>query len=101
MRIEYLFIIIMFGFITSYLVNISFLKKLRNNENNYRLWEVIMANIFFGGPLLLLFYAVFDEIRLQDRLSHHAILIFAILFSIMQVVGVYLLFHFKLIILLT
>jgi len=100
MKIEFLFIIIMLGFITSYLVDINYLKKLRNNEKNYPLWEVVTANVFFGGPSLLLFY-IFKEFRDEDKLNNYTFLISGLLLSALQISGIYLLFHFELITLLT
>ena len=90
----------MLGFITSYLVDINYLKKLRNNNKNFPRIEVILANIFFGGPILILFY-IFEEFRAEDKLNRRSFLISGIILSILQVVLVYLLFHFKLIIFIT
>ena len=99
-KIEFLFIIIMFGFITSYLVDITYLKKLRSGGKTFPRWEVILANIFFGGPILLLFY-IFEDYRLEDKLNHYSFLISAILLVVIQVTVIFLLFHFDLIIFLT
>ncbi|MDD2398935.1 MAG: hypothetical protein PHQ38_04860 [Bacilli bacterium] len=98
MKIEFLFIIIIIGFVASYLVDINYLKKLRNNEKNFAIWEVILANVFFGGPILLFFY-IFDDFRHEDRLNKYVFLISGLALTAGQILLIVLLFRFKLIIL--
>jgi len=96
-KIEILFVIIIVGFVTSYLVDMAYLKKLRNNEKNFPIWEVILVNLFFGGPILLLFY-IFDDFRLEDQINKYAFLMSGIILTVVQILIVFLLFQFKLII---
>lgn len=95
-KVEILFILIILGFITSYLVDINYLKKLRSGAKTFARWEVIMSNIFFGGPILLLFY-IFEDYRVEDQQHKYSFLIAGIILTIAQVVGIYLLFHFNLV----
>ncbi|MFA5486233.1 MAG: hypothetical protein WC275_04065 [Bacilli bacterium] len=96
MDISLFFLLFVIGFITNYFVNVNYLKKLREGVTNYKDIEVIFTAIFFGGPVLLLFL-MFEEIRAHDKNNRHLRLISGVIITILQIIGIYLLFHFGLI----
>lgn len=97
MKFYLLVLIILVGIFTNYMVIISNLKRIRNEEESYKPFEVILCAIFFGGPMLLL-SLIFSEYRDLERVNHHLYLISGIVLTILQVLLVYLLIHFGLII---
>lgn len=96
MDITLFFLLFVIGFVTNYFVNINYLKKHREGVTNYKDFEVILTAIFFGGPILLLFY-IFPEIRTLDKEKRYLRLISGLLITILQIIGVCLLFHYGLI----
>lgn len=96
MPIEVFFILFVLGFLSSYFTNLKYLKKLRNGEENFKRIQIILTSIIFGGPVLLLFY-MFDDYRLEDKMHKRGFLITGIIMTILQVILIYLLFHFQVI----
>ncbi len=90
-----LVIIIMAGFLTNYMILLSIVKRVRNNDpKRLPTWEIIASGIFFGGPLMIFFY-IFPEYREVDQEQKKAFLISGIILTILQILLVFLLLYFN------
>lgn len=97
MHISILVIIILLGFLTSYMAAIGYVKGIRENlKKHLRDIDVILISIVFGGPALLITY-MFSEVRIEDTTHHYRYLICGIVFTILQILIVVLLFVFNVI----
>lgn len=72
------------GFISNYMLNLSFLKQLRSGNRKLKPRDLMLTSIFFGGPILLLFY-MFEDYRAEDKLNKNELLITGIIVTIIQV----------------
>ena len=92
----YLFIIIvLFGLIFNYFAMIRFLLGIRNGKVIIKPYQLEILCILFGGPILLLSY-IYDDVRDYDK--KHAIIIVGIIETILQILLIYLLIHFNVVI---
>lgn len=90
----YAIVVILIGILFSYLECIKYLKGLRGITNEIPDHYPILVSILFGGPCLLLTY-IFPEIRAEDSLHHRRYLVCGIIFTVLQIVLIYLLIYFK------
>lgn len=72
------------GFISNYMLNLSFLKQLRSGNRKLKPQDLMLTSIFFGGPILLLFY-MFEDFRAEDKLNKNQLLITGIIGTVIQV----------------
>lgn len=87
-------LIILFGMLFTYLECVKYLKGLRGISSKVPDHYPILVGIFFGGPVLLLTY-LFSDIRIEDSMNKRRYLICGIVFTIVQILIVFLLIYFK------
>jgi len=96
MPLYLLIVVIVAGMLVSYLTDLNYLKNLRSQKEGIKPIELCLCNIFFGGPVLLLFQ-IFDDFRLDDQVNKRIFLIAGIILTVIQLLLVILLFYFRLI----
>ncbi len=76
--------LVVIGFLSNYMLNINFLKQLRSGTRKLKPRDLIVTAIFFGGPVLLLFY-MFDDYRAEDKDNKNQLLITGIVTTVFQI----------------
>jgi hypothetical protein len=89
-----LILVVILGLLSSYLLMINYLKKLRSGQKTPKPIEMALSCAFFGGPVLLLFY-IFSDFRLEDSLHKRVFLISGIIETVLQGLLIFLLIYFK------
>lgn len=89
-----LILVVILGLLSSYLLMINYLKKLRGGQKTPKPIEMALSCIFFGGPILLLFY-IFSDFRLEDSMHKRVFLISGIIETLLQGLLIFLLIYFK------
>ena len=92
------FLILLLGFLTGVIGSISYLKGLRGDGKRYPYYELILAGIPFGSLGVLLVLVLAKEIRDEDATHHHLILLSNLILLSLQIVAVFLLCYFKIIV---
>ena len=78
MDFTYLVVLIIAGFLITYMFGISYLKVLRGESSqNIKYFHVLLISLLFGGLADLLLYAMFKDIRDEDRIDSHKFIIFS------------------------
>ena len=99
MDFTYLVVLIIAGFLITYMFGISYLKVLRGESSqNIKYFHVLLISLLFGGLADLLLYAMFNDIRDEDRVDSHKFIIFSILINLFQILIIILLYIFNLIV---
>ena len=95
MPIYLLFTILIFCLLATYLCSIQYIKFLRGQTSRaIKDRDLILVSILFGGPVLFVMWCAFPEIRDEDIIHKHRVLICSIIFSIIQITIIVLLFVF-------
>ena len=99
MDFTYLVVLIIAGFLITYMFGISYLKVLRGESSqNIKYFHVLLISLLFGGLADLLLYAMFKDIRDEDRVDSHKFIVFSILINLFQILIIILLYIFNLIV---
>ena len=73
------------GVFMTYLAGIRYIDGLRGKKDPSSDWVLIGTGLFFGGIVILILYALSSEIRLEDATKHRRLLVFGIVFTVLQV----------------
>ncbi len=90
----YAVVVITIGMLFTYLECVKYLKGLRGISSKIPDHYPILVGILFGGPILLLTY-LFSDIRIEDSMNKRRYLICGIIFTVLQVLLVFLLIYFN------
>ena len=95
MSIYLFFTLMVFCLLATYLCSITYVKYLRDNtKKKIRDIDLILVSILFGGPVVFVMWCAFPEIRDEDMVHHHRVLISSIIISLIQITIIVLLFVF-------
>lgn len=98
MSIYLFFTLLLFCLLATYLCSIQYIKYLRKESTRkIRDIDLILVSILFGGPVLVAMWCAFSEIRDEDLVQKHRLIISAIIISIVQIIIIVLLFVFNVI----
>lgn len=95
MDISILFVLIVGGFLLSFINIITYIKALKNKQKATDL-VILILGILFGGPAMLFSY-LFVEIRDEDMIHKYRYLVLSITYTIIEIILIVLLFYFNLI----
>jgi len=95
MPLYLLIVLIVIGMLTNYFMLLGHLKKIRNTGEGLKHYEIILSSIFFGGPLIILFY-IFSDFR-DDDTPKHTMLWLGIACTIIESIIIALLIYYKII----
>jgi hypothetical protein len=97
MGFSILSILILIGFFSSYMMGIKYLHSLRNEveeKSKIKDTTLILVSIFWGSPVTLIQYCMFEEFRIEDRTHKHRMLILELVILVAEIVLVVLLVYF-------
>lgn len=84
-----------FCLLGTYLCSVQYIKFLRGQTSRkIKDTDLILVSILFGGPVLFAMWCAFPEIRDEDMVHKHRVLISSIVISLVQIVAVVLMFVF-------
>lgn len=77
--------IFILGIFMTYMVGLRYVDGVRGKKEPLSDWTLIGTGLFFGGIVILILYAMSGELRLQDSVNHRRLLIFGIVFTVIQI----------------
>lgn len=86
----------MLGILMTYMTSLRYVKSLRGEGEKISYWAVICTAIFGGSPVLLIEYAVFREIRIEDAKHKNIFLISSLILLIIHILITFLLAYYGL-----
>jgi len=95
MDISILFLLIVGGFLMSFINCTVYVKALKNQTKTSDIVSLVIGAIF-GGPAMLFFY-IYSEVRDEDFTHHYRFLILSIIYTIVEIIVIILLFSFNLV----
>lgn len=91
---EVIFLSILLGIVVNYILSIHYLRGLRGERKGISDTVLISCSIVWGSIVYLIMYAVFSEIRIEDRSKKDRLLISQITILVIEVIALILLFYF-------
>ena len=73
------------GIFMTYLAGLRYIDGVRGKKDPVSDWVLIGTGLFFGGIVILIIYALSRDVRLADQVEHRRLLIFGIVFTVIQV----------------
>ena len=100
MSITILILIIVLGFIGTYAIGVGYIKTLRGEQTKRKTkdTDVMLMSLILGAPMMLILYAMCSDIRLEDKVHNYRFLIVGIVRTVVEILGIFLLFYFDVII---
>lgn len=100
MSITILILIIVLGFIGTYAIGVGYIKTLRGEQTKRKTkdTDVMLMSLILGAPMMLILYAMCSDIRLEDKVHNYRFLIVGIMNTVVEILVIFLLFYFDVII---
>lgn len=91
------FLSMILGFLVNYFLGLNYLKGLRGEKKESKDTTLILCSIVWGSLIYLIMYAIFSEIRNEDKINKYRFLISQIVILVCEVVLLILLIYFNVI----
>ena len=94
----WVYLIALIGFLYGTMGGIAFVKGVRGDGKSLPWYELILSSVLLGGPGVLLVYLLSKEVRTEDKIRRHVVLITTIASILVEILIIVLLSCFGVIV---